>query len=95
MDVHGKQEVALSSVYASALLTVAKLVVGLATGSLGVLSEAAHSGLDFGATLITYFAVRVSDKPADSEHPYGHGKVESISALIETILLFITSIWII
>ncbi|MEO5373154.1 MAG: cation-efflux pump [Alphaproteobacteria bacterium] len=95
MDAQGKQEVALSSVYASLLLTVAKLVVGLATGSLGVLSEAAHSALDFGATLITYFAVRVSDKPADRDHPYGHGKIESISALIETGLLFITSLWII
>lgn len=95
MDVHGKQEVALSSVYASLLLTVSKLVVGLATGSLGVLSEAAHSFIDFGATLITYFAVRVSDKPADSDHPYGHGKIESIAALVETALLFITSIWII
>lgn len=95
MDVHGKQEVALSSVYASLLLTVAKLAVGLATGSLGVLSEAAHSGIDFGATLITYFAVRVSDKPADSDHPYGHGKIESVAALVETALLFVTSIWII
>jgi len=64
VEAHDKQSVALSSVYASALLTVAKLTVGLATGSLGVLSEAAHSALDLGATIITYSVVRVSDKPA-------------------------------
>ncbi|MFN3076163.1 MAG: cation diffusion facilitator family transporter [Alphaproteobacteria bacterium] len=95
METQGKQEVALSSIYASALLTIAKLAVGLATGSLGILSEAAHSLLDFFATLITYFAVRVSDKPADKDHPFGHGKIESVSALIETGLLFVTSVWII
>ncbi|KAF0119036.1 MAG: cation diffusion facilitator family transporter [Rhodospirillaceae bacterium] len=94
MEAHDKQSVALSSIYASALLTVAKLTVGLATDSLRVLSEAAHSALDFGATVIIYFAVRVSDKPADREHPFGHGKIESVSALIETGLLFLTSLWI-
>ncbi len=95
MHAHEKQTVALSSMFASALLTIGKLVVGLLTGSLGILSEALHSLLDFGATIITYMAVRVSDKPADDEHPYGHGKIESIAALAETALLFITSFWII
>src|SRR5712672_1152922 len=86
-----KQQVALSSIAASAGLTVAKGVVGFATGSLAILSEAAHSLLDLVATIMTYFAVRVSGKPADEEHHYGHGKVESVSALIETGLLFVLS----
>ncbi|MCL5019210.1 MAG: cation diffusion facilitator family transporter [Patescibacteria group bacterium] len=90
-----KQSVALSSVFASLALTVLKLVVGLATGSMGILSEAAHSFLDLGAATITFFAVRVGDKEADERHHYGHQKVESVSALIETGLLFLTSAWII
>jgi cation diffusion facilitator family transporter len=71
-----------------------KLAVGLLSGSLGLLAEAAHSGLDLVAAFITYLAVGVSDRPADEEHPYGHGKVENFSALIETLLLFITCAWI-
>lgn len=90
-----KQTVALSSVFASVVLTVLKLAVGLATGSMGILSEAAHSFLDFGAALLTFFAVKVSDKEADERHHFGHQKVESVSALIETGLLFLTSVWII
>lgn len=90
-----KQSVALSSVFASLALTVLKLVVGLATGSMGILSEAAHSFLDLGAATLTFFAVRVGDKEADEHHHYGHQKVESVSALIETGLLFLTSAWII
>ena len=92
---HKKQQVALTSVLASLLLTVMKLVVGLLTGSIGIISEAAHSALDFGAASLTLFAVKMSDKPADSKHHYGHAKVESVSALIETGLLVVTSIWII
>jgi cation diffusion facilitator family transporter len=92
---HDKQRVALVSVAASGLLSVAKLVVGLATGSLAILSEALHSLLDFVATLLTLYAVRVSDKPADSRHHFGHGKVESVTALVETGLLFLTSAWIV
>jgi cation diffusion facilitator family transporter len=86
-----KQKVALSSIVASAGLTLAKGAVGLATGSLAILSEAAHSLLDLAATMMTYFAVRVSGKPADEEHHYGHGKVESVTALAETALLFLLS----
>jgi cation diffusion facilitator family transporter len=86
-----KERVALSSVGASAALTIAKGVVGLSTGSLAILSEAAHSLLDFAATVMTYFAVRIADKPADAEHHYGHGKVENLSALAETALLFVLS----
>jgi cation diffusion facilitator family transporter len=66
-------------------------VVGALTGSLAILSEAAHSLIDFGATVMTYFAVRISGKPADEEHHYGHGKVESVTALAETALLFVLS----
>jgi cation diffusion facilitator family transporter len=86
-----KQRAALTSIAASAGLTLAKGVVGLATGSLAILSEAAHSLLDLAATIMTYFAVRVSGRPADEEHHYGHGKVESVTALAETALLFLLS----
>jgi len=86
--MNAKEKAALGSIAASAGLTVAKAVVGLLTGSLAILSEAGHSLLDLSATLLTYFAVRVSGKPADAEHQYGHGKVESVTALAETALLF-------
>src|SRR5674476_1253956 len=86
-----KEQVALSSIAASAVLTIAKTVVGVSTGSLAILSEAGHSLIDFGATVMTYAAVRISGKPADKEHHYGHGKVESVSALGETALLFLLS----
>jgi len=86
-----KQQVALTSIAASGALTLAKGVVGVMTGSLAILSEAAHSLLDLVATVMTYFAVRISGKPADEEHHYGHGKVESVSALAETALLFVLS----
>jgi len=90
-----KKNVALISVFAAIFLSVFKLVIGLLTGSLGILSEALHSILDLFAAVITYFSVRISDKPADSDHNFGHGKVENLSAFLETILLFITCIWII
>jgi cation diffusion facilitator family transporter len=84
-----KEKVALGSIAASAGLTAAKGIIGLLTGSLAILSEAGHSLLDLSATVLTYFAVRISGKPADAEHQYGHGKVESITALAETALLFL------
>lgn len=86
-----KERVAVVSMAASGGLTLAKLVVAMATGSLAILSEAIHSGLDFAATVITYFAVRISGKPADEDHQYGHGKFENIAALAETALLFLLS----
>jgi cation diffusion facilitator family transporter len=86
-----KERVALTSMFASGGLTIAKAIVGVLSGSLAVLSEAAHSLIDFGATVMTYFAVRIAGKPADEEHHYGHGKVESVSALAETALLFVLS----
>lgn len=90
-----KRMVAGNSVLAALLITGLKAAVGLATGSLGILSEAAHSGLDLVAALVTFFSVRVSDKPADADHQYGHGKVESVSAFVETGLLLMTCVWII
>lgn len=90
-----KQWVALTSVAAAVLLTAIKIVVGLATNSLGILAEAAHSALDLAAALMTLFAVRFADKPADKEHLYGHGKAENLSALFETLLLLGTCAWII
>ena len=89
MSSSEKQSVALVSMGASALLAAAKFLAALFTGSLGILSEAIHSLIDFGATIVTYFAIRVSDRPADDEHHYGHAKVESIAALVETGLLFL------
>ncbi len=86
-----KERVALTSIAASGGLTIAKAVVGVLSGSLALVSEAAHSALDFAATVMTWYAVRISGKPADEEHHYGHGKVESVSALIETGLLFVLS----
>jgi cation diffusion facilitator family transporter len=90
-----KRAVALNSVWAAIAITTLKIVVGLTTGSLGILSEAAHSGLDLVAAAITLLSVRVSDKPADADHQYGHGKVENFSAFIETGLLLLTCAWIV
>lgn len=89
-----KRRVALISMVASGGLAAAKFVVGLLTGSLAVLSDAIHSLVDFGATAITYFAVRVADKPADDDHTYGHAKIESLAALAECALLFGAAGWI-
>jgi len=86
-----KEQVALSSIAASAALTIAKAIVGFMTGSLAILSEAGHSLIDLGATIMTYAAVRVSGKPADEQHQYGHHKFEAVSALAETALLFLLS----
>jgi cation diffusion facilitator family transporter len=90
-----KRSVAGNSVLAAIAITALKILVGITTGSLGILSEAAHSGLDLIAAIITFFSVRVSDKPADADHQYGHGKVENFSAFIETGLLLLTCVWII
>jgi cation diffusion facilitator family transporter len=89
-----KQRVAFSSVMAAVFLIFLKLYVGMMTNSLGILSEALHSSLDFVAALITMLAVVSSSKPADSDHHFGHGKSENLSALVETALLLATCIWI-
>lgn len=90
-----KTSVALSSVLAAVVLTGTKIVIGVLTNSLGILSEAAHSGLDLVAAFATFLTVRVSDRPADGKHPYGHGKFENLSALFQVLLLFITCAWIV
>src|SRR3954454_24759593 len=89
-----KRSVARNSMLAAVGMTALKIVVGLATGSLGLMSEAAHSALDLVAAIITFFSVGGSDKPADADHQYGHGKVENFSAFIETGLLLVTCVWI-
>ena len=93
--INEKKKVALISVFAAVFLTGTKLLIGIITGSLGLLSEALHSGLDLIAAVITLFSVSISDHPADRQHNFGHGKVENLSAFLETILLFITCFWII
>ena len=90
-----KRSAALASVLAAILLTLLKLGVGLATNSLGMLSEALHSGFDLLAAGLTFFAVRYASFPPDAGHPYGHGKMENLSALVESLLLLITSCWIV
>jgi cation diffusion facilitator family transporter len=90
-----KKLVALTSVGAAIGLTSIKIIVALLTGSLGILAEAAHSGLDLVAALMTYFAVRVADRPPDATHHYGHGKVENLSAFLEAGLLMLTAVWVI
>ena len=90
-----KRGVALESVLGAAVITALKFLVGVSTGSLGILSEALHSGLDLIAASITLLSVRVSDKPADADHQYGHGKVENFSAFLETGLLLLTCVWIV
>jgi len=90
-----KRSAAGNSVIAAVVITGLKIAVGVTTGSLGILSEAAHSGLDLIAALLTYFSVGVSDKPADADHQYGHGKIENFSAFVETGLLLLTCAWIV
>jgi cation diffusion facilitator family transporter len=94
-DIQEKKRIARSSVLAAVFLTGFKLAVGLWTNSLGILSEAAHSGLDLLAAVITLVAVTYADRPPDEEHQYGHGKLENISAFVETLLLVVTCAWII
>lgn len=90
-----KRRVALQSMLAAAAMTILKLAAGLVSGSLGVLSDAAHSALDLAGAALTFFSVRVSDKPADEDHPYGHGKIENISSLAEAGLMVVSCAWII
>ena len=98
-SVHGfsaeKRRVALHSMLAATAMTLLKLAAGIVSGSLGVLSDAAHSALDLAGAALTFFSVRVSDKPADEDHTYGHGKIENISSLAEAGLMVISCAWII
>lgn len=90
-----KRDAVLRSVLAASGMALLKLLTGIATGSLGMLSEAAHSGIDLVASTLTLFSVRVSDKPADDDHTYGHGRVESLSAFVETVFMLGSSVWIV
>ena len=93
--VQAKRATALRSVLAASAITLLKIITGVATGSLGMLSEAAHSGIDLLASGMTLLSLRVSDKPPDEDHSYGHGRVESLSAFVETFFMLASSAWII
>src|SRR5580704_9207083 len=90
-----KRRVAMHSMLAAAAMTVLKLAAGILSGSLGVLSDAAHSALDLAGATLTFFSVHVSDKPADEDHTYGHGKIENVSSLAEAGLMVVSCAWII
>lgn len=93
--MNAKVSVARLSIISNTLLIILKLAAGLLSGSVSIISEAIHSSMDLIAAVIAFFSVKVSDNPPDSRHPYGHGKVENISGVIEAILIFIAAIWII
>jgi cation diffusion facilitator family transporter len=90
-----KIKIARLSVLSNTLLIIMKLIVGIISGSVSIISEAIHSSMDLIAAIIAFFSVRVSDIPPDSRHPYGHGKIENISGVIEAMLIFIAAAWII
>jgi cation diffusion facilitator family transporter len=90
-----KRSAAIFSVVAASIITLLKILTGLFTGSLGMLSEAAHSTVDLIASAITLFSVQVSDRPADEDHNYGHGKVESLTAFVETGIMFASCVWLV
>lgn len=90
-----KRRVSRDSMLAAAAMTLLKLAAGIVSGSLGILSDAAHSGLDLGGAALTFFSVRVSDKPADEDHTYGHGKIENLSAFTEAGLMGVSCAWIV
>ena len=93
--MNSKVSIARLSIASNTLLILMKMAVGLISGSVSILSEAIHSSMDLVAAIIAFLSVRVSDNPPDSRHPYGHGKIENISGVIEALLIFIAAIWII
>jgi len=93
--VTAKVKVATLSICSNTFLIIIKLLVGMFTGSVSIISESIHSTMDLLASIIAFFSVKISDKPADDTHPYGHGKVENISGVIEALLIFVASVWII
>jgi cation diffusion facilitator family transporter len=93
--MNAKVSIARLSIVSNTLLILMKMAVGLIGGSVSIISEAIHSSMDLIAAIIAFLSVRVSDNPPDSRHPYGHGKIENISGVIEALLIFIASIWII
>jgi cation diffusion facilitator family transporter len=93
--MNAKVNIARLSIVSNTLLILMKLAAGIISGSVSILSEAIHSSMDLIAAVIAFFSVRVSDNPPDTRHPYGHGKIENISGVIESLLIFIAAIWII
>jgi cation diffusion facilitator family transporter len=93
--MNAKVSIARLSIISNTCLIIMKLVVGIMSGSVSIISEAIHSSMDLMAAIIAFFSVKVSDNPPDSRHPYGHGKVENISGVIEALLIFVAAIWII
>jgi cation diffusion facilitator family transporter len=93
--MNAKVNIARLSILSNTCLIVMKVVVGLISGSVSIISEAIHSSMDLIAAIIAFFSVKVSDNPPDSRHPYGHGKVENISGVIEALLIFVAAVWII
>ena len=93
--MNAKVSIARLSIISNSLLIILKLAVGIISGSVSIISEAIHSSMDLVAAIIAFLSVRVSDNPPDSRHPYGHGKIENISGVIEALLIFIAAIWII
>ena len=90
-----KTKAARLSIYSNSILIVLNLVVGFLSGSISIISEAVHTLIDLMASVMAYFSVKISDNPADNEHPYGHGKYENISGVVEALLIFVASGWII
>lgn len=90
-----KIKTARLSIISNTCLITMKLIVGIITGSVSILSEAIHSTMDLIASIISFFSVKISSKPADTEHPYGHDKFENVSGVIEALLIFVASLWII
>lgn len=93
--MNAKVKIARLSVLSNSLLIIMKLIVGIISGSVSIISEAIHSSMDLVAAIIAFFAVRVSDTPPDPKHPYGHGKVENISGVVEGVLILVAAVWII
>ncbi len=93
--MNSKVSIARLSIISNSLLILMKLLAGLLSGSVSIISEAIHSSMDLIAAVIAFFSVKVSDNPPDSRHPYGHGKIENISGVIEALLIFVAAIWII
>lgn len=90
-----KKKAAAVSVFSNSVLVISKFVIGIVTGSVSIISEAAHSSVDLIASLIAYYAVKTAGIPADAKHPYGHGKVENISGAVEAVLIVVAALWII
>lgn len=95
MMMNRKVQIARLSVASNSFLIIMKLLTGVISGSVSIISEAIHSSMDLVASIIAFFSVKVSDNPPDSRHPYGHGKIENISGVVEAILIFIAAVWII